>query len=188
MIPDQVVVITGPIGSGKSYVAGLFREKGWQVKDADLVGHDLLKNQDLISEIRKRWPRAVSNSVVDRIRLAELVFAEASELADLESLTHPLIQRRITEWIESTVGGRAVEVSVLSAIISEWGLRIVVDAPQRLREARLLARGMTLDDIRSRMKLQPERHEWLEAADFAINSELDGASAALLLIDYFESD
>jgi dephospho-CoA kinase len=187
MTPDQVVVITGPIGSGKSYIAGLFKRRGWQAVDADEIGHDVLQDEGVISEIRRKWPSAVTNSIVDRKHLADLVFAEASHLADLESLTHPRIQQRITEWIASTGGKRVVEVSVLSAIIDRWGPRVVIDASRATREARLLDRGMTIEDIVSRMGHQPERHEWLAKADVVIENESPGARAVDLLINHLES-
>ena len=187
MIPDQVLVITGPIGSGKSYVADLFRQRGWQVIDADVIGHHVLKDGELISEIQKRWPSAVNNSSVDRSLLAALVFADASELAELESLTHPRIQQRITEWVARTLGRKVVEVSVLSAVIDEWGPRVVVDASQATREARLLERGMRFEDIVSRMELQPKRHEWLAGADAVIENESRGSQAVDLLINHLES-
>jgi dephospho-CoA kinase len=187
MIPDQVLVITGPIGSGKSYIAGLFRQRGWQVIDADVIGHELLGDRDLISEIRRRWPSAVTDSSVDRTELAAIVFSEASQLAELESLTHPLIQQRISEWIAGTVGGRVVEVSVSSAIIDGWGPRVVIDASRATREERLLGRGMKVEDIASRMELQPERHEWLAEADAVIENESRGARAVDLLMNHLES-
>jgi dephospho-CoA kinase len=187
MVPDQVVVITGPIGSGKSYVAHLFEKRGWQVIDADVIGHDCLEDQDLISEIRRRWPSAVIGSAVDRTRLASIVFAKATQLAELESLTHPRIQNRINEWIAGTVGGRVVEVSVPSAIIDSWGLRVVVDASRETREARLLERGMKPKDIVSRMKHQPHRHQWLAGAEAVIENDSRGTRAVDRLIDYLES-
>ena len=187
MTSDQVVVITGPIGSGKSYIAGLFQRRGWQAVDADEIGHDVLQEEGVISEIQRRWPSAVINSIVDRKYLADLVFAEASQLAELESLTHPRIQQRITEWIASTVGKKVVEVSVLSAIIDGWGPRVVVDASRATREARLLDRGMTIEGIVSRMGNQPERHEWLAKADAVIENGSPGTRAVNLLINHLES-
>ena len=187
MIPDQVLVITGAIGSGKSYVAGLFRQRGWQVIDADVIGHDVLRDEELISEIQRRWPSAVNNSSIDRSLLAALVFADASELAELESITHPRIQQQITEWLARTVGAKVVEVSVPSAIIDGWGTRLVVDASRATREARLLGRGMKFEDIVSRMELQPERHEWLAGADAVIENGSCGALAVDVLINHLES-
>jgi dephospho-CoA kinase len=186
MSPGQVLVITGPIGSGKSYIAGLLRRRGWQVVDADEIGHKVLEDEPLISEIRRRWPSAVNASFVDRTQLAALVFAEAAQLAELESLTHPRIQQQISEWIANTAGRRAVEVSVLGAII-DWGPRLVIDAPRATREARLLDRGMTIEDIASRMEHQPERHEWLAEADVVIENGSFGAQAVDLLINHLES-
>lgn len=187
MTPDQFVVLTGPIGSGKSYVASLFRRRGWQAVDADQIGHEVLQDEEVISEIRRRWPSAVTNSIVDRKYLADLVFAEASELAQLESFTHPRIQQRISEWIASTAGKKVVEVSVLSAIIDGWGPRVLIDASRATREARLLDRGMTIEDIVSRMGHQPERHEWLAKADAVIENESPAARAVDLFINHLES-
>ena len=187
MISDLVIVITGPIGSGKSHVAGLFRQRGWQAVDADVIGHDVLREEELVSEIRERWPSAVTGSTVDRMRLADLVFADGSLLKELESLTHPRIQERITKWIEETAGGKVIEVSVPSAIREEWGLRLVVDASRKTRVARLIGRGMKPENIASRMEKQPSRNEWLAGADVVVENQSRGDRAIDHLISYLES-
>lgn len=187
MGPDQVIVLTGPIGSGKSYVVEAFRRRGWQAIDADAVGHDVLADSDVVATIRKRWPAAVSGSTVNRARLASLVFTEVDQLNQLELLTHPHIRHKISGWIAKAAGPKVIEVSVPGAIAKEWGPRIVVDAPRSVRHARLIRRGMSDAEITLRMKRQPERPVWLALANIVIDNELDGGVAVPHLIDYFEA-
>lgn len=187
MGPDQVVVLTGPIGSGKSYFVEEFRRRGWQALDADAVGHEVLADSDVIASIQKRWPSAVSGSTVDRAQLASLVFTDGDQLSELESLTHTRIRQKISDWIATTAGRKVIEASVPGAIAEEWGKSIVVDATRSVRHARLVRRGMSEADITLRMKRQPERSHWLALANIVIDNDMDGRAAVPHLIDYLES-
>jgi dephospho-CoA kinase len=187
MALDQVVVLTGPIGSGKTYISDCFRQRGWQVADADVEGHDVLNSPLVVAAIRKHWPSAASASGVDRNRLAEIVFAEESELLRLEELTHPLIMERIRRWLANTHGPRAVEISVLKVIPTAWRPVVVIDATHETRSERLVRRGMRQRDIELRMRVQPPRAVWLAAAEILLVNEAPGIFAAERLIDHLEA-
>ena len=158
-------LLTGGIGSGKSEVRRLLEEHGIRTIDADSVGHAVLEHEALPA-VAKRWPDVVVNGVVDRSRLAEIVFAQPAELAELEAITHPLIFGRMEAELEGFEGIAVVEVPL---IITGWGWpRMVVDATDEIRLQRTVARGMSRDDVQRRMASQPSRAEWLEAADLVI--------------------
>jgi len=163
-------LLTGGIGSGKSEVRRLLEEHGIRTIDADSVGHAVLEHEALPA-VAKRWPDVVVNGVVDRSRLAEIVFAQPAELAELEAITHPLIFGRIEAELEGFEGIAVVEVPL---IITGWGWpRMVVDAPDEIRLQRAVARGMGRDDVQRRMDAQPSRGEWLAAADVVVPNGLD---------------
>jgi dephospho-CoA kinase len=52
---------------------------------------------------------------------------------------------------------------------SDWRW-VVVDAPDDVRLARLVARGMAPDDAARRMAAQPSRGEWLARADLVVDN------------------
>jgi dephospho-CoA kinase len=89
--------ITGGIGSGKSTVAGLLKQSGFVVFDADAIGRELLeKGATLTQEVLKHFPTAgLPDGSVDRRRLGELVFADAKARQALEGLMHPPIWKEL---------------------------------------------------------------------------------------------
>ena len=117
----HAVVITGSIGSGKSAVCELLRDRGFEIIDADKISHDVLDRcaaqvakifgaqyvvqkdaqaENLSSHVEfddSRDEENLTNSraSVDRKKLGELVFKSPAELAKLEALLHPKITAEI---------------------------------------------------------------------------------------------
>jgi len=171
MSPRQSVVVAGGIGSGKSTVIAALSQLGWSVINADLVGHEVLTDPDIVEGVRKRWPETVVGTEVVRSRLASIVFSTPEALTALESLTHPGIVGRIDAWVEATSGPKAIEVSVLKVDRPGWGPIVMVHAPAGLRLQRALERGMDAADAKTRMASQPPDTELLAAADFVIDNQ-----------------
>jgi len=164
-------ILTGPIGSGKSTVGDLLRERGITVIDADRLGHAVLEpGGDAFEQVAARWPECAQEGRIDRRRLGEIVFADPDQLRDLESLTHPHIVRRIEE-LSAENDGRImiVELPILDGLSLGWE-KIVVDAPVEVRRSRLRDRGMSPDEISDRMRAQPSREAWLREADLVIDN------------------
>ena len=117
----HAVVITGSIGSGKSAVCELLRDRGFEIIDADQISHRVLDRcAAQVAEIfgaqyvvqKDAQARNLSSHVefdasgdeenltnscasVDRKKLGELVFKSPAELAKLEALLHPKITAEI---------------------------------------------------------------------------------------------
>lgn len=117
----HAVVITGSIGSGKSAVCELLRDRGFEIIDADQISHRVLdrcaaqvaeifgaqyvvqkdaqaENLDSHAEFNARSDEEISSATcasVDRKKLGELVFKNPAELAKLEALLHPKITAEI---------------------------------------------------------------------------------------------
>lgn len=117
----HAVVITGSIGSGKSTVCELLRDRGFEIIDADKISHCVLDRCAVqVAEIfgaqyvvqkdaqAKNSASHVefdasgdeknltdSSAFVDRKKLGELVFKDPTELAKLEALLHPKITAEI---------------------------------------------------------------------------------------------
>lgn len=162
------IAVSGGIGSGKSAAGALLAERGFLVIDADRVGHSLLEaGHPIAGRVAARWPQAATaDGGVNRGILGGIVFADPEQLRELEEMTHPEIGRIIRERAaaagESPV---AAELPVPGGLLGEGWLRVVVDAPDATRRARLLERGMTGEDIARRMAVQPTRAQWRAAAD-----------------------
>ena len=162
-------VLGGGIGSGKSRVREILAGLGVPTIDADSIGHQVLEpDGHAFADVSSRWPEVVVDGRIDRRRLGEIVFGDPSQLAELETMTHPHIFRWIREQAAGTDGGLVVEMPLLGRLPgTEWRL-VVVDAKDELRVERAVARGMSEDDVRARMASQPTRGQWLAAADAII--------------------
>ncbi len=166
------VVVRGGIGSGKSEVGRMLAERGFAVLDADRVGHEVLRaGHPVATQVAERWPEAVIDGTVDRRLLGRIVFEDPAQLADLEELTHPAIRRSIERWAAG-VGDQpaAVELPLIIDLVDDRWVRVTVDAPIRLRRARLKQRSMSEDDIDARMAVQPDRDQWCAGADLVLDN------------------
>ena len=86
--------LTGGIGSGKSTVAGLLARYGAALVDTDLIARQLtLPGGAAIDAIAAAFGTDLidATGALDRVRMREIVFADASAKQRLEAVLHPLI-------------------------------------------------------------------------------------------------
>jgi len=111
---------------------------------------------------------------LDRGALAAIVFSDAEALAQLNAITHPLIAQRSAALLAAAPHESVVvyEIPLLaeSGRAGEWELVVVVDAPDEVRVERLVARGLSEADARSRMAAQVDRESRLALADVVVDN------------------
>ncbi len=136
------IAIIGGIGSGKSEVLKIAKERGFFCLSADEINADLLKTPSYIQKIAAAFPSAVKDGVVDKKTLANIVFNDESERKKLNAIAHPEIMRAIAECKESPL---AVELPLFIEGGDEAFDEIVyVRTPLLTRIARLKkGRGMS---------------------------------------------
>jgi dephospho-CoA kinase len=180
------VGLTGGIGSGKSTVAGRFRDLGAVVIDADQLAREVVaRGSTGLGAIRRRFGDQViaPDGSLDRAALGEVVFADARARKDLESITHPLIGARTRALMDSAAAGAIVvhEVPLLVELdmAAAYHLTVVVGVDDDLRVARLTdGRGFSEADARARIAVQASDHERRAAADAWLDN--NGTVEALL--------
>jgi dephospho-CoA kinase len=171
------IVLCGPIGSGKTTVGRLLAVRGATVIEADRLGHGVLEpNGEAFDDVGARWPGVVVDGRIDRGALAAIVFADRSQLTELEAMTHPHIGRRIADAAKTAGPVVVVELPLTSDIVGNGWRRLVVNAPEDLRAMRAIARGMTPDDVQRRIAVQPSEAEWRAVADWVIVNDGDLAT------------
>ena len=162
-------ILGGGIASGKSQVRGLLSQHGVPTVDADTIGHQVLApDGSAYLEVATTWPDVVIDGAIDRSMLAARVFSDPGELARLEAITHPHIFDSIRSQVEEFDTPVVVELPLLNSQLGSGWRRITVDCSDAVRLIRAVERGMTEEDARSRMKVQPPRAAWLAAADLII--------------------
>lgn len=67
------IAVIGGIGSGKSEVMKIAKERGFFCLSADEINDELLKTPSYIQKIATLFPSVVSNGVVDKGALLSLI-------------------------------------------------------------------------------------------------------------------
>ena len=181
--PPIVVGLCGGIGSGKSYVAELLKDLGAQVFDADRVGHNVLREDGVKEVLHQRWGNQVfgSNGEVDRQAVASIVFGgddnAVAELRFLQSVSHPIIQHALEEFIETFhLAGNSVLIVIDAALLfeAEWDQCcdqvIFVDCSESVRWERCRERGWSDEEISQRQAFQLEVQEKRRRSDLILDN------------------
>jgi len=151
-----MLAITGLIGSGKSLVASVVREAGFEVLDADALAHELYReNADLQKKIAEEFgDEAIDERGINRAYVSQIVFNDAKKLCLLESIVHPLMQKEIEKrnppFVEAAVLYKWQDFAKKMQEI--W----VVQADENIRRERLLKKGMSKNDVERRMNMQED--------------------------------
>lgn len=162
----KIVAITGGIGSGKSVVSRLLRVEGYSVYDCDSQAKRIMDNDDEIHrQLQTEFgEEVVVDGVIQRQKLAGLVFGNSDNLRKLNSIVHPAVIADIKKW---SAAGQEDLVFIETAILSESGIEAlvdavwVVDAPKDIRVARVMARNnMSESDVRKRIDSQKDNQKF----------------------------
>jgi dephospho-CoA kinase len=169
------VGLTGGVASGKTTVSMLFGALGVPVIDADQVARDVVApGTRLLAQVFENFGTQLRrpDGSLDRSALRRLVFTDLRTRRELEDLLHPAIRVR-TELLAAKAGGQ-YQIHVIPLLVeihagSQYDRVLLVDCPESLQLARLLARdGCDEQQARAMLSSQASREARLAAADDVI--------------------
>jgi len=179
-----VVGLTGGIGSGKSLAAQFFAELGAFVIDADQLARDAIErgSEGFDQLIATFGDSILSNGVVDRRALGELIFRDADAKKKLEEIIHPIVRAEFEEAVQSLEKDQILiyEIPLLfeTNAMQRFSYIVTVEADMQLRKDRLLKKGLRISEIESRIAAQASREERVSIADYVF--ENNGSEDELL--------
>lgn len=178
MRPALIIGLTGGIASGKSTVAGIFAALGVPVVDADEVARDVVApSSPGLAAIRKRFGDAVlaADGTLDRARMRERVFADASAREALEAIVHPAVRERMDARLATFDAPYAIAMIPLlleTGQSSRVDRVLVVDADPERQIARAQTRdGSSRSTLQGILDAQVDRDTRLARADDVIHNE-----------------
>lgn len=184
-----VVGLTGGIAAGKSTVAGLLRDAGAEVIDADRVARELVQpGLAAFEQIRERFGGGVvsTDGHIDRGALGAIVFEDPVARRDLNAILHPRIFAAISDSLSSAPPDQVVvvEAALLTETydqaVAELGMQVlvVVEAPVEHQLRRLVEqRGLDDAQAAARLRAQATPAERRARADILIDNS--GSAADL---------
>jgi dephospho-CoA kinase len=173
--------LTGNIGSGKSTVARLLRERGIPVLDADAVAREVSSFPDVLGAVRDAFgPEYILEHGLNRPKVAELVFNNPEARAVLNGIIHPRVRSEMARQQSEleTTGVQAVvqDIPLLfeNNLETLFDATILVDAPLEVRVARVVARdGSTPEAVRARDAAQMPTLEKRKRATVTLENDGD---------------
>ena len=164
--------LTGPIGCGKSTVAGWLGELGAVVIDADRVAREVTPpgSPELAAIVAAFGPGILAaDGTLDRAALGRVVFGAPAALTHLEAIVHPAVRPLITRRIAAAERQKAPAVVVEAIKLVEGGLAALCDEVWLIscgadeQRERLAARGADRADAEARILAQRDAIDRLEA-------------------------
>lgn len=171
-----ILGLTGSIGMGKSTVAGMLRDLGVPVFDADAEVHRMQgPGGALLPAIEEAFPGSTGPQGVRRAELGAIVFGDSDALARLEAIVHPAVSAERTEFMNANWLAPLVvfDVPLLYERTGTAGLDAVavVSAPADEQRRRVLARpGMTAQKFSDILARQMPDAEKRRRADYLIDT------------------
>jgi dephospho-CoA kinase len=173
-----VLGLTGSIGMGKSTTAGLFRDEGVPVQDADQVVADLYApGGAAVMAVGEAFPGVIKAAAVDRAALSLQVLGQPEALTRLETIVHPLVRAERERFLQAAEADGAAIVVLEVQLLFEVGVdaetdaTVVVSASETVQRGRVLARpGMTAEKLGQILARQIPDAEKRDRADFVIDT------------------
>ena len=171
--------LTGGIGSGKSTVAGMLRERGAALIDADAISRaSTAPGGAAMAAIAAQFgPEFITpEGALNRERMRERVFQDPQARQQLEAIIHPLVAQETARQAQAAIdaGHRCLVFDVpLLAESAHWRGRVdrvlVVDCSAQTQISRVMARsGLKAEEVERIIAAQTSREKRLAIADWVI--------------------
>lgn len=181
-----IVALTGGIGSGKTTVSKIFKEKNIPIIDTDIIARIIVEpNKQAYIKIIKAFGEEILNKdkTINRQDLRKLIFSSTEKRIQLESILHPIIWQEVKSQLSSLTSPYCVVVvpllfENLSKITEVTFDRIlVIDVEEGVQLERCLKRDQSdLEEIKNIIKSQVSRQTRINGADDIILNNISTSS------------
>lgn len=177
----KIIGLTGGIGSGKTMVAEYIKSLGILVYIADDEARELMNTAKVIQAISAAFGKeVVDNGILNRDKLAKIVFNNPEKLQKLNNIVHPEVKKHFDIWVEKHKNYPFVVKE--AAILFESGSYkycdavITVTSPLETRLQRVINRDKTdRESVLKRMQNQWTDEQRIAKSDYVIhNLSVDG--------------
>ncbi len=174
--------LTGGIGSGKSTVARTLVACGATLVDADAISRAVTAaGGAAVKEIAMQFGGqfVTADGAMDRDRMRQLAFTDASARRRLESIVHPLVsQETYRQYGQAVSAGSACVVFDVPLLVESGRWRqqldqvLVVDCSEATQVGRVMARnGWPREAVEKVIAGQASRAQRLSAADLCLYND-----------------
>ena len=188
----KLIGITGNIGCGKTYVSTLFKQYGIPVFDSDTQAKLLYYTDSIKTPMTERFGEELFlDGVLNKTYLAQKIFHDADNLAFVEKLLYPTLNKVFVSWASQQETPYVLYESAIifeKSLVSLFDAIILVTASEHVRMQRIAQRdGIAEEQIRAKMNLQWPQEDKIALSDYIIihekNDETDYLMQQIAEID-----
>ena len=194
----MVIGITGGIGSGKSVVTSLLRDKfDAAVIDTDTIGHEIMETgKSAYKKVVEIFGKKVlaEDGSIDRKKLGSLVFGNRELLYKLNSIIHPAVEAEVDKRIAEFTKKKYKYIALETALLIKVGYNRKCDkvwfvyADKDIRLKRLYDnRGIDKEKAIKIFESQNSEEEFRQIADDVINNSGSEAETEIQIKNILES-
>ena len=170
--------LTGKTGAGKSSVSKMLEGFGAFIIDGDKVAREVLNlSPDLELKLKAAFGSDIyENGVLLRKELAKRAFSSHENTELLNSIFHPVINKRLFELSNEAFKTHSVAVVDAAAVIESGFYKscdclITVYAPESIRLERIMRRdSLTKEEAMRRINAQKDDEFYFSKSDIIINN------------------
>lgn len=172
----KIIGLTGGIGSGKTTIANHFKAAGIPVYIADDEARKIMQTDEIIEQIKNTFGSKVfENGILNREKLAQIVFANPEKLKLLNAIIHPAVKKHFHNWILDHKNSPFIiyEAAILfeSGSYKDCDKIITVTAPVESRIQRVIQRDNTnREQVLKRIEAQWNDGQRIAKSDFVIEN------------------
>ena len=141
----KVIGITGLVACGKSTLTNYLKSKNFKVFDADFESKQLYTKSDFLNTLKLSFPTAFDVDICDKKILSNIVFSNKQDKKKLESLIHPIIEKKCDEFIKDNINEKIIFLDIPLLFEVKWNKKcsdiILVIADKKIQKERFLERG-----------------------------------------------
>lgn len=162
--------VTGPSGAGKGYICKYLSELGFNIIDCDTVVKNIYNdNFQLLEKLAEEFGNDIIRAgELNRSKLGEIVFADRDKLSKLNSIVHPVVEKRCEEL--SKIPCVLDAPQLFEAKLQSKCYKIIcVTADENIRLDRIMRRdGISLGKARERINSQLSEKYYIENSDYVV--------------------
>lgn len=196
----KVLVVTGGIGSGKSVVCSILKERyGMPVYEADLRAKQLyVEVPEMLDDMETKLGVSLRNSSGEFVPslLAEIIFNDSDALRLVEDMLFPVLMKDFADWAErqdcEVVAFESATVLEKQQFEGFGDLVLLIAAPVQLRLSRAMERDKaSREKIQARISLQSSMNMLSDGhedsrVDFVLKNDSSFENLELHLKEFME--
>ena len=177
VVKTKIIGLTGGIGSGKTTIATYIQSKGIPVYISDTEAKKVMEQPEIIAKINATFNDDITtNNVLDRQKLASIVFGNPEKLKQLNAIVHPAVKIHFDNWLKQNQNRPIIvkEAAILfeSGSYKDCDAIISVITPLETRIERVIQRDTTTrDKVLQRINNQITDEERIAKSNYIIKNE-----------------